>query len=227
MVDPAIQPIQHPLRHRSVGQKPLGARDQVIKVQPTARRLGLLIQGQERGGKAVQRMRLTRGFQRQSTRSGLFDAQHQGVELLNPMVKCGARILGGESVNLGGLALCRVLHLVAVQEYLFQMGQIRKPWLRQVQCRKPRGGFLVICAAGHENGHKVRHQRRLIAKEGVPQKLRRAVSRIRPEQLFRLRLSQHGRKPMPRRGDLFHQRGKLLARVDRGNLGHDRGRMRV
>ena len=32
---------------------------------------------------------------------------------------------------------------------------------------------------------------------------------------------------MPRRGDLFHQRRKLLARVDRGNLGHDRGRMRI
>ena len=45
MVNPAIQPIEHPLRHCAVGQKPLGAGDQVIKVQPTARRLGLLIQG--------------------------------------------------------------------------------------------------------------------------------------------------------------------------------------
>jgi hypothetical protein len=58
VVDPAIQPEQHPLRDAG-GQK-LRPRDEVVEIEPAARGLGGLVGGQEHRGEAVQRMGLAR-----------------------------------------------------------------------------------------------------------------------------------------------------------------------
>ena len=48
MVDPAIEPIEHPGRHIRAGQQIAGAQDQIVEIQPAPHLFGLLIGGQEK-----------------------------------------------------------------------------------------------------------------------------------------------------------------------------------
>ena len=56
VVDAAVEPEQHPLRHRSVGEQVSRAVDQVVEIKPAAARLGRRQPRQERAGEGVQRL---------------------------------------------------------------------------------------------------------------------------------------------------------------------------
>ena len=79
MVDPAIEPEQHPLRHVPAGQKTAGRADQVVEIQPSARRLGLRVAGQKRLREAVHGVRAPRGQKPHAQRPRLGHALCQRV----------------------------------------------------------------------------------------------------------------------------------------------------
>ena len=101
MVDAAIEPEQHPLRHRRVGQQLARLADQVVEVEHAAQKLAPLVGGHEGAGESVENAGLFEGDQGQPRRAPLLDPGHEIVEPLDQRRVALAQLLGGELADLG------------------------------------------------------------------------------------------------------------------------------
>ncbi len=122
MVDAAVQPPQHPLRHAGFLQQFGGAADQVVEIQPALRRLGRVHPRRKGMPEPVQRQRAFRRGQGQRLRAGQLHPLHQGVQIVHEGgAGAGAQILGRQGTDLGTE---RHLGGAAEQKTAEQAGQI-------------------------------------------------------------------------------------------------------
>ena len=96
MIDPAIQPEQHPGGHRRRRQQLPCLQDLVVEIQPAAQLLAALVFRQENPGKGMQRLRLACRHQPDPARAGGLDAQHQRFDLGHQVGMGAAQRLGGK-----------------------------------------------------------------------------------------------------------------------------------
>ena len=102
VVNAAVQPEQHPLRHRRIGQQSARLADQIVKIKPAAHRLSLVVLRQEQRGKAVQGQCALCGHQGQPSGPGRLDPQHQRLKRIEKGAEGVAQVLGGEGIDLCG-----------------------------------------------------------------------------------------------------------------------------
>jgi hypothetical protein len=120
MVDPAIQPEQHPLRHQRIGQQTPGPGDQIVEVEHPARELARLVGGNKDRGEAVKGEGAVKGLQAQPVVPGVFDPLHQRLDPLHQVRFGRPQRLGGKASDLGAMGL---LGGFAEQKHLFEQGQ--------------------------------------------------------------------------------------------------------
>ena len=101
VVDAAIEPEQHPLRHRRIGQQLARLADQVVEIEHAAQELAPLIGGHEGAGEGVEIAGLGKGVQRQARAAALLDPGHQVFEPLDQRRVALAQLLGRELADLG------------------------------------------------------------------------------------------------------------------------------
>ena len=102
VVNAAVQPEQHPLRHRRIGQQSARLADQIVKIKPAAHRLSLVVLGQEQRGKAVQGQRPLCGHQGQPSGPGRLDPQDERLKRGKKGTQRVAQVFCGEGVDLCG-----------------------------------------------------------------------------------------------------------------------------
>ena len=104
VIDAAIKPVEHPLRHLAIGQKRQRLVDQVVEVEPAAGQLGGLVARQEFGGKGLQGL----GFpDRRQGATGIARRLDPAHQVFEPVHDAGqralARPLGGKAADLGAV----------------------------------------------------------------------------------------------------------------------------
>ena len=102
VVDPAVEPEQHPLRHRRILEEARGAQDQVVEVEPPAGPPGRRIAGAEGVAEALQRQRAGGVGEREPPGPGRLDPRHQLFDLVHERrAGAAAQRLGGPAAKLG------------------------------------------------------------------------------------------------------------------------------
>ena len=203
VVDPAIQPPQHPLRHAGFLQQRGRPADQVVEIQPAMRGLlGLHPQG-EGMAEAVQRQRAFGGGQRVHQRAGQFDPDHQ-IFQIGHQRGAGARaqILGRDRAGLGGKGR---LGGGAEQEAARQDRQIGKARIAPSALRQLLGQLGIGGFARPQQGQQRVHQIALGSREDLRQQrvggqagrqVQRVPDRRRVGRVCVIGCRQPGQKPV-------------------------------
>ncbi len=102
VVDATVQPEQHPLRHRRIGQQGLGAGNQIVEIKRPARQFARRVARQKGARKGVHHFGALGRGQRKAQRSGGLDSAHQVFQRGKIRAEFRLAGLGRKRSDLGG-----------------------------------------------------------------------------------------------------------------------------
>ncbi len=216
MVDPAVQPEQHPLRGGAVRQQGAGAGDEVVEVEPAALPLAPVVFRQEGSGETVERRGALRRDEGEAPGPRRLHPLHQILQHRHAR-HAGAGGLGGEAADLGGeRLLCRSTG----QEHALQRRERAKPHRVEPRGAELRCGGQVRCAASLQRRDQLPAEVALIAQTDIGQ-------HICGGECLRQTKEREGRPAVQRIGegctvlaDLGHQIPQAVPGPERGHPVH-------
>ena len=220
MVDPAIQPEQHPLRHRGIGQQPPRAQDQVVEIQPSQRRLARFVFRQERAREPVQRRGALSCHQRHPSRPRRLDPPHQVFQRVHQGPQRSAQVFRRQRADLGAE---RLLGLLAVQQHALQRLQIPQIRLCQGHICKLLGVLCIGRLAAPKRLDHAGKPVRFVPQENLCQQIGVVETRGQTEHLPHRLGPQRRGKGRAVAGDFGAERREILVRQEARHAVHDAG----
>ncbi len=217
VVEPAVEPPEHPGGGLGPLEKPPRPVDQIIEVEPAERRLAGLVLREPGAGEAVERDRAVERGEAETLRPRRRDTGGEGVEFGDQVGVRGARRLGGKAVarHAGVVA---GLH----QNRRLERGELRLRAGREAGRGEPVAGLRVVAARGKKDRRDAVDQTARVGVEHAVAQRADPVVGIDVERRGEGAAVDRGREGVALGGDLPEEPVDLVAREVHGHCAEDR-----